>query len=149
MSSPIVINILKKDPNATTPCYGSEFAVGMDITSCVDLIIPSKSRKLVNTGISVSWTGYDEQNYYLRVAPRSGLSVKNNIDIGAGVIDYDYRGTIYVCMINNGEEDFEVKIGMKIAQLILEKCYRPIIIETNKLTDTKRSESGFGSTGLF
>jgi len=149
MNSPIVINILKKEATATIPSYGSEFAAGMDITSSITTIIPAKTRKLISTGISVSWTGFDEQNYYLRVAPRSGLSVKNNIDIGAGVIDYDYRGIIYVCMINNGNEDFEVKEGMKIAQLILEKCYRPIIIETERLTETKRAESGFGSTGLF
>lgn len=140
--------ILKKDHSALIPTYGSEFAAGMDVYSCIDTIIEPGTRKLVSTGIAMSWTGEDEQNYYLRVAPRSGLSVKNGIDIGAGVIDYDYRGIIYVCMINNGKEPFEVKQGMKVAQLILEKCYRPIIIETNILTETARGGAGFGSTGI-
>jgi dUTP pyrophosphatase len=93
-------------------------------------------------------SGLDEENYYLRVAPRSGLSVKNNIDIGAGVIDYDYRGIIYVCMINNGTNDFEVVKNMKIAQLILEKCNRPTIKEVSDLDNTERGHNGFGSTGV-
>ena len=120
----------------------------MDIFSNTNDIISAGKRKLISTGISVSWSGLDEENYYLRVAPRSGLSVKNNIDIGAGVIDYDYRGIIYVCMINNGTNDFEVVKDMKIAQLILEKCNRPIIKEVSDLDNTERGNNGFGSTGV-
>ena len=120
----------------------------MDVFSNTDAIISAGQRKLISTGISVSWSGLDEENYYLRVAPRSGLAVKNNIDIGAGVIDYDYRGIIYVCMINNGTNDFEVVKGMKIAQLILEKCNRPIIREVSDLDNTERGNNGFGSTGV-
>jgi len=146
MTENITLNVLKKD--ALIPVYGSKYAVGMDVFSNTDAIISAGQRKLISTGISVSWSGLDEENYYLRVAPRSGLAVKNNIDIGAGVIDYDYRGIIYVCMINNGTNDFEVVKGMKIAQLILEKCNRPIIREVSDLDNTERGNNGFGSTGV-
>ena len=148
MTENITLNVLKKSEDALIPVYGSKYAVGMDVFSNTDAIISAGQRKLISTGISVSWSGLDEENYYLRVAPRSGLAVKNNIDIGAGVIDYDYRGIIYVCMINNGTNDFEVVKGMKIAQLILEKCNRPIIREVSDLDNTERGNNGFGSTGV-
>lgn len=148
MTENITLNVLKKTDDAMIPIYGSKYAVGMDIFSNTNDIISPGKRKLISTGISVSWSGLDEENYYLRVAPRSGLSVKNNIDIGAGVIDYDYRGIIYVCMINNGTNDFEVSKNMKIAQLILEKCNRPIIKEVSDLDNTERGHNGFGSTGV-
>jgi len=148
MTENITLNVLKKSEDAMIPVYGSKYAVGMDVFSNTDAIISTGQRKLISTGISVSWCGLDEENYYLRVAPRSGLAVKNNIDIGAGVIDYDYRGIIYVCMINNGTNDFEVVKGMKIAQLILEKCNRPIIREVSDLDNTERGNNGFGSTGV-
>ena len=148
MTENITLNVLKKTEDAMIPIYGSKYAVGMDIFSNTNDIISAGKRKLISTGISVSWSGLDEENYYLRVAPRSGLSVKNNIDIGAGVIDYDYRGIIYVCMINNGTNDFEVVKNMKIAQLILEKCNRPIIKEVSDLDNTERGHNGFGSTGV-
>jgi dUTP pyrophosphatase len=148
MTENITLNVLKKTDDAMIPIYGSKYAVGMDIFSNTNDIISAGKRKLISTGISVSWSGLDEENYYLRVAPRSGLSVKNNIDIGAGVIDYDYRGIIYVCMINNGTNDFEVVKDMKIAQLILEKCNRPIIKEVSTLDNTERGNNGFGSTGV-
>jgi dUTP pyrophosphatase len=148
MTENITLNVLKKTEDAMIPIYGSKYAVGMDVFSNINDIISAGKRKLISTGISVSWSGLDEENYYLRVAPRSGLSVKNNIDIGAGVIDYDYRGIIYVCMINNGTNDFEVSKDMKIAQLILEKCNRPIIKEVSDLDNTERGHNGFGSTGV-
>jgi dUTP pyrophosphatase len=148
MTENITLNVLKKTEDALIPVYGSKYAVGMDVFSNTDAIISAGQRKLISTGISVSWCGLDAENYYLRVAPRSGLAVKNNIDIGAGVIDYDYRGIIYVCMINNGINDFEVVKGMKIAQLILEKCNRPIIREVSDLDNTERGNNGFGSTGV-
>ena len=99
------LNIKKLYNDVLTPKYGSEFAAGIDICSNIDCDVEPNSRKLISTGISISWEGNDDKNYYLRVAPRSGLSVKNNIDIGAGVIDYDYRGEIFICFINNHKTD--------------------------------------------
>lgn len=74
--------------NAILPKRGSEYAAGYDLYSAVDITINKKSKGLVSTGISIA---IPEGNYG-RIAPRSGLAVKNFIDTGAGVIDVDYRG---------------------------------------------------------
>ena len=84
---------------------------------------------------------------YGRVAPRSGLAVKKHIDVGAGVVDSDYRGEVFVLLFNFGKEDFEVKIGERIAQLIIEKVVSTQIVEVEDLDNTDRGEGGFGSTG--
>ena len=70
---------------------------------------------------------------YRRVAPRSGLALKKSIDIGAGVIDSDYRGEVGVILFNFGSEDFIVNMGDRIAQLIFEKIKTPMIKEMNEL----------------
>ena len=135
-------------PNSIIPTYGSEFAAGMDLYSFEDHVVPAKTRKLISTGISVEWHGDSAQEYYLRIAPRSGLSVKNSIDIGAGVVDYDYRGQIFVCFINNGDIEYNIKAGDKIAQIILERINR--FVKTSEIqehTKTERGVGGFGSTG--
>jgi dUTP pyrophosphatase len=108
-----------------------------------------KSRKLIQTGISIEWHGTDAQEYYMRIAPRSGLSVKYSIDIGAGVVDYDYRGELFVCFINNSEFEFNIKSGDRIAQMILERINRfDKICEIEEHTSTERGIGGFGSTGI-
>ena len=125
------LNIKKLIEDIRLPTYGSVQAAGLDICSSQDYEVLPRTRIIVSTGISMSWSGVDADNYYLRVAPRSGLSVKNNIDIGAGVIDCDYRGEIKICFINNhNDETYVIKKGDKVAQLILEKislnikCYQ-------------------------
>uniref|UniRef100_A0A8C0D690 Deoxyuridine 5'-triphosphate nucleotidohydrolase n=1 Tax=Balaenoptera musculus TaxID=9771 RepID=A0A8C0D690_BALMU len=84
---------------------------------------------------------------YGRVAPRSGLAAKHFIDVGAGVIDEDYRGNVGVVLFNFGKEKFEVKKGDRIAQLICEQIFYPEIEEVQVLDDTERGSGGFGSTG--
>ena len=84
---------------------------------------------------------------YGRVAPRSGLAAKHHLDVGAGVIDADYRGPVGVVMFNLGQTDYPVKKGDRIAQLILEKILMAEIEEVDDLDDTERGEGGFGSTG--
>ena len=106
------------------PIYGSECAAGLDISSLLDYDVLPRSRVLVKTGLSICWDGIDKGEYYVRVAPRSGLSVKSNIDIGAGVIDCDYRGEVMVCFINNGDEVYRINAGDRVAQLILTKIKR-------------------------
>ena len=87
-------------------------------------------------------------NHYGRIAPRSGLAYKNGIDILAGVIDSDYRGDIGVILYNtDSNSDFEVKIGDKIAQIIIEHCSGVNFVKTETLPITKRGEAGYGHTG--
>jgi len=144
--------VKKLAENAQLPRYGSDYAAGMDLMANVDIDVPPQSRRLVGTGISVSWLSDDfenAQNYYLRIAPRSGLSVKNSIDVGAGVVDYDYRGEIFVCFINNSLDSmYSVKAGDRIAQMILTRIERfsdVAVVESHE--ETKRGSGGFGSTG--
>lgn len=81
-------------------------------------------------------------------APRSGLTWKHSIDVGAGVIDADYRGPVGVILFNHSDVDFEVKVGDRVAQLIIEKIITPEVSEVLDLDSTVRGEGGFGSTGV-
>jgi dUTP pyrophosphatase len=91
---------------------------------------------------------FNEMSLCGSVAPRSGLAWKHSIDVGAGVIDADYRGPVGVILFNHADVDFEVKAGDRIAQLIIEKIMTPDVMEVEDLDSTVRGEGGFGSTGV-
>jgi len=130
--------------DAIVPTRGSDRSVGYDLYSTEDTVVPCQAgRALVPTGIAVVLP----EGVYGRVAPRSGLTVKHCIDVGAGVIDPDYTGEVKVVLFNHGEKDFEIKKGDRIAQLILERCETPPIEEISIVEDTERGDGGFGSTG--
>lgn len=117
---------------------------GNDLHSTENLIISPSKRALVGTGISIELP----VGTYGRIAPRSGLAVKNGIDILAGVIDSTYRGEIKVALINFGDKDFEIKIGDRIAQLIVENYIKVQWILAMELTKSERMKNGFGSSGV-
>ena len=96
------------------------------------------------TGLSISFPA----GLYARIAPRSGLALKKFMDVGAGVVDADYRGEVGVVLFNHGDQDFEVKMGDRIAQLILEQISTPEVVEVSGLDETVRGTGGFGSTGI-
>ena len=129
---------------AAIPRRGTENAAGYDIASAEETVVPAKGKTVVKTGISIAVP----DGCYGRLAPRSGLAVKKHIDVGAGVIDADYRGEIGVVLFNHSDEDFQVKQGDRIAQLILEKIDTPLVKETADLPSTVRGTQGFGSTGI-
>lgn len=81
------------------------------------------------------------------MAPRSGLALKKGIDIGAGVIDEDYRGEVGAILFNLNSEPFEVRKGDRIAQFICEHIVYPELEEVDELDNTERGAGGFGSTG--
>ncbi|CAG9327221.1 unnamed protein product [Blepharisma stoltei] len=128
---------------AMLPTRGSSEAAGLDLYASEPLIIPSKGRGLAKTGIAIAVP----RGHYGRVAPRSGLAVNFGIDVGAGVIDSDYRGEVGVVLFNFGDQDFAVNPGMRIAQLIIEKIEVPDVVEVADLNETVRGDGGFGSTG--
>ena len=138
------LGIKKLCPDSIIPTRASNGAVGYDLYSNEDCIIESGNRWLVPTGISVVLP----KGVYGRVAPRSGLSVKHGIQVGAGVIDPDYTGEVKVVLFNHGNIDFDIKKGDRIAQLILEKCETPPIVEIDTIEDTDRGSNGFGSSGV-
>ena len=87
--------------------------------------------------------------FVLCPAPRSGLAAKKHIDVGAGVVDADYRGNVGVILFNFSDEDFAVSPGDRVAQMILEKIdMGATAVETEELPDTARGDGGFGSTGV-
>jgi dUTP pyrophosphatase len=102
-------------------------------------------RVLIPTGISMETS----PDIYTRVAPRSGLSLKNGIDVFAGVVDADFRGEVGVLIHNaDPEEAFFVSHGMRIAQLVLTKISLDQPELTQSHPDSDRSNGGFGSTGV-
>uniref|UniRef100_A0A2C9KJ08 Deoxyuridine 5'-triphosphate nucleotidohydrolase n=1 Tax=Biomphalaria glabrata TaxID=6526 RepID=A0A2C9KJ08_BIOGL len=103
----------------------------------------SAGKEIVKTDIQISVP----DGCYGRVAPRSGLAAKSFIDVGAGVIDQDYRGNVGVVLFNFSETDFKVNKGDRIAQLICERIYIPQLCEKPSLDNTERGTGGFGSTG--
>ena len=141
------LQVKKLDPNASWPEKGSEQAAGYDLHALREAIVPARGKALIDTGISMAIP----IGNYGRIAPRSGLAAKNSIDVGAGVIDSDYRGEVKVLLFNLGDVDFAIKPKDRIAQLIIEKY---TITELEKLEDhqelssTVRGEGGFGSTGV-
>ena len=136
--------IKKLQNSAAIPKRATKDAAGYDIASVEETVVPAKGRTVVKTGLSIAIPN----GCYGRIAPRSGLAVKKFIDIGAGVIDADYRGEIGVVMFNHSDEDLKVKQGDRIAQLILEKISTPEVKETVDLSSTVRGSQGFGSSGL-
>jgi dUTP pyrophosphatase len=127
---------------SVVPTKADPGSAGYDVYSVEEKMILPRSRELVNIGISTEFS----KHYYLRCAPRSGLSVKG-IDVGAGVIDSSYRGEIKVLLINNSESKFYVNTGDRIAQLILERVVHPTFELSESLGVSERSDKGFGSSG--
>lgn len=109
--------------------------------------VPARGKALIKTDLAIACP----PGTYGRVAPRSGLAWKNSIDVGAGVIDADYRGNVGVILFNFSDDAFAVKKGDRIAQLILEKIVMADVEEVPEggdLDATARGAGGFGSTGV-
>eukprot|EP01084_Bolivina_argentea_P184446 318104_1 len=139
------LRVKKLTDNAVIPNKGSKLAAGFDLVSAYDLVIPARGKALAKTDIAMAIP----EGCYGRIAPRSGLAWKHMIDIGAGVIDADYRGNVGVVMFNLSDNEFKVEKGMRVAQLILERHeWRAEIEEVDDLDDTQRGSGGYGSTGL-
>ncbi|XP_053695744.1 deoxyuridine 5'-triphosphate nucleotidohydrolase [Sabethes cyaneus] len=138
-----VLRFAKLSANAFAPTKGSEKAAGFDLKSAYDCVVPARGKALVMTDIQVQLP----EGCYGRVAPRSGLAVKNFIDVGAGVVDEDYRGNLGVVLFNHSDAEFKVTRGDRIAQFICERIFYPELEEVTSLTETERGAGGFGSTG--
>jgi dUTP pyrophosphatase len=116
---------------------------GFDLYATQPGTIFPHQQEIVPVGISTSFN----PEYYMRVAPRSGLAAKNGIDVLAGVIDSSYRGEWKVILRNNSNTTFVYSVGDRIAQAIPEKISTEEFIFVNELPDSVRGEGGFGSTG--
>ncbi|XP_038884972.1 deoxyuridine 5'-triphosphate nucleotidohydrolase [Benincasa hispida] len=142
--SSTLLRVKKLSEKAILPLRASALSAGYDLSSAIEMKVPARGRVLVPTDLSIAIP----EGTYARIAPRSGLALKHAIDVGAGVIDADYRGPVGVILFNHSDVDFEVKAGDRIAQLILEKIVTPEVREVEDLDSTLRGEAGFGSTGV-
>jgi dUTP pyrophosphatase len=137
------LNFKRLDPRAVLPTRGSAAAAGLDLYSIEDINLQPHQRVLARTGIAVAIP----HGFYGRVAPRSGLAVKNGLDVLAGVIDSDYRGELCCALLNTGNEPIQLAQGSRLCQLIIEQIITPTPIWSDELEDTSRGAGGFGSTG--
>lgn len=140
-----VLNFKRLDPKATLPTRGSHASAGLDLYSIEVVSIPPKQRVVARTGLAVAIP----VGFYGRVAPRSGLAVRNGLDVLAGVIDSDYRGEVCCALLNTGDEMIELQQGSRICQLIIEQIITPTPEWADELDETTRGDGGFGSTGVL
>ncbi len=129
------------------PAYETEASAGMDLRANLskDIILKPLERYLVPTGLFIELpVGYEAQ-----IRPRSGLAVKHGISLlnTPGTIDADYRGEIKIILVNLSNEDFVVKDGERIAQMIISKVEKARWVEVEELQETQRGAGGFGHTG--
>ena len=129
------------------PAYETESSAGMDLRADLneDIVLKPLERALIPTGLRIELPiGYEAQ-----VRPRSGLAAKYGITVlnSPGTIDADYRGEIKVILVNLSNENFTIKHGERIAQMIIAKHETVTLVEVAELSQTQRGEGGFGHTG--
>lgn len=133
----------------TIPSYATLHSAGLDLVAAIekDIILNPLKRSLIPTGIAIALpNGFEAQ-----VRPRSGLAVKHGLTVlnAPGTIDADYRGEIFIPLINLGEEPFIITRGMRIAQMIISQYTKIEWNVTSELPQSNtRGDKGFGSTGL-
>ena len=129
---------------AITPSRSTKDSIGYDLhlNAEKDIVIPAGTIMPITTGIAIQCPS----GTYARIAPRSGLTLKNHLTTLAGVIDPDYRGDVTVLIQNFGDNHQVLKPGQRIAQLILENASTPPVNVVNDLVTTSRGTNGFGST---
>ncbi|NLK20813.1 MAG: dUTP diphosphatase [Epulopiscium sp.] len=143
----IKIKRLEGAEDIPLPHYMTRESAGMDLYANIEKEITLKKGaiKLIPTGICIQLPrGYEAQ-----IRPRSGLAYKYGIGIvnSPGTIDADYRGEIKIIMINFGEDDFVIKRGDRIAQMVINKIEQIKWTLVEELEDSERSSGGFGHTG--
>ncbi len=140
-------HITDKFNNILLPEYSTEGSSGLDLRAAVETEMKIEKGKvgLIPTNLKVEIPiGYE-----IQIRPRSGLAAKNGIGVlnSPGTIDSDYRGEIKVILFNFSDEDFIIKRGDRIAQMVVSKVYRADLIVTDELNESKRGDGGFGHTG--
>ncbi len=140
------IKIARDLPYAKLPVRKSAFAAGHDLFTAVKVEIPSRSRALIPTGLVMEIPS----GLFGRIASRSGLSLKKGIEVGAGIIDSDYRGVVGVVLHNHSDVPVVLEKGEAIAQIIFIRCEPCLIqeVDAGEMSGTARGQGGFGSTDV-
>lgn len=140
------VKIINKSNNAL-PAYETASSAGMDLRAFVDadVVLKPFERKLIPTGLYIELP----EGYEAQIRPRSGLAIKSGITVlnSPGTIDADYRGEIKVILINLSQDDFTIKSGERICQMVIVKHEKAEFVEVNEISETERGAGGFGHTG--
>lgn len=141
----IEVKILKEDKDLPTPKYAHYGDAGMDVHSAETYVLRPGERKVYSTGLRFEIP----EGYELHVRPRSGLAAKYGVTVlnTPGTLDSQYRGILGIILINHSQDEFEVKRGDRIAQIVFNKFEVANLLEVDELSATVRGEGGFGSTG--
>lgn len=141
----IDVKIQRLNENAILPSYAHSTDAGADVSACEEVTINPGETKLVGTGLKVAIPS----GYEITLRPRSGISLKTRLRMAnsPATIDSDYRGEIKVIIWNSGASPYTIKVGDKIAQMLISPC--PMIRWNETIIDdeTSRGEGGFGSSG--
>jgi len=150
MGKNITVKIKRKDSalDLPVPSYATPGSSGVDLYADVDgeVVLKPGEIKLVSCGIYIELP----EGYEAQVRPRSGLALKHGITLvnTPGTIDSDYRGLVNLILTNLGKEDFVIKRGFRLAQMVMQQVIRADFMEMALLGETKRSDGGFGHTGI-
>ncbi len=150
LSSDVTVQITRVGDSAgdiPLPSYSTEGSAGMDVCAAVesDVVLEPGRTALIPSGFAIALP----QGYEAQVRPRSGLAIKHQIGIlnAPGTIDSDYRGEVKVILTNFGAENFVVRRGDRIAQMVIARYARAQWEERHELDQTGRGSGGFGHTG--
>ena len=143
----VQIKVVNKG-NQPLPKYQTSQSAGMDLRANIDapVLLKPLDRKLIPTGLHIALP----EGYEAQIRPRSGLAIKNGITCinTPGTIDPDFRGDVGVILVNLSNEDFVVKPGERIAQMVINKFEQAEFELVEELDETERGEGGYGHTGI-
>ena len=131
-------------PDAKLPVRGHPGDAGLDLFAVDDGLLAPGEIRPISTGIQIAVP----DGHVGLIWDKSGISLQG-VHRLAGVVDAGYRGEVRVVLANLGRESFEIRKGMKIAQMLVQAVAAPEVVETDELDATSRGEDGFGSTGRF
>lgn len=144
-SVPVPVKRLAHFDGLELPEYATAGAAGMDVLAAEDVTLAPGGRHAVATGLAFAIP----PGFEIQVRPRSGLALKHGITVPntPGTIDSDYRGELKVILINHGQDEFVIRRGDRIAQLVLAPVTQATWLKVDELDHTERGAGGFGSTG--
>jgi dUTP pyrophosphatase len=138
-----MIHVELVSEDATMPTRATDGSAGLDMYACQSAVIEAGKRTLVDTGVSIAIP----HGYVGLIWPRSGLALKKGLDVGAGVIDSDYRNVIGVLLFNHTDDPYRVEPGDRIAQILIQPAVMVQPVQVSSLDHTDRGQAGYGSTG--
>ena len=143
----IQIKVINKG-HQQLPAYATSQSAGMDLRANLEasIVLKPMERKLVSTGLFIALP----EGFEAQVRPRSGLALKHGITVlnTPGTIDADYRGEVMVLLVTFSQEEFVIRDGERIAQMVIARHEQGHFVEVEELDETERGTGGYGHTGV-